>query len=85
MKKFVAHWNKVDRTKSAEVINNVLKCQSCPPRWNPLHDSLFTLVRHKGKHSVTKLQLPLFKLTEIEFITKYVDALAPLAIVINLL
>ena len=84
MGKAQALWNKSGRPKSAEVIKDILGCSlriPCVTRWNSLYDAISVLVSHKEKlnNALQKLSLPVFRQTELEFLTEFAQAVKPVA------
>jgi len=84
MSKCSSLWNLAGRPKSAEIIQEIMKCQlrlPCATRWNSLYDSLSLLVRHKDQLNLTMTQLglPNFRDVEFEFLEEYVLVMQPLS------
>jgi len=88
MGKCSALWNKAGRPKSAEVIKNGIGCcmkTPCVTSWNSLYDCLTLLLKHRSKLNdlMSRLELPIFKSHELDFLEEYCECLGPIACAID--
>ncbi|XP_050519264.1 uncharacterized protein LOC126893283 [Diabrotica virgifera virgifera] len=77
-------WNKANRPKSNEIIQNILGHTLSRPgitRWNSLYDSVKQILKEKVKLNTLfkKLELEPFKGTELLFLEDYCMVMEPLA------
>jgi hypothetical protein len=90
MGKCSALWNKSNRPKSAEIIQNITGGALTTPnatRWNSTYDAICRLLQFKANLDdlCRALDLPTFKRPEIEFLEDYVNALKPIAVALDIL
>jgi len=79
-----AIWNCAGRPKSAEIIHSIIDRLLkilCVTRWNSLFDSLAVLIsiKHKVNELTKKLNLPLFKEAELDYLIEYTTVMKPIA------
>lgn len=83
-------WNKCNRPKSAEVINEVLNTNlltPCITRWNSLYDSVTKLLQHTSDLAdlCYRLKIPTILTDDIEYLQEYTKLMRPIAEAIDFL
>ncbi|XP_049301829.1 uncharacterized protein LOC109579797 isoform X2 [Bactrocera dorsalis] len=83
-------WNKCNRPKSAEVVNEVINASlitPCITRWNSLYDSVTKLLQHKTNLAELcyRLKIPTILSEEVEYLEEYAKLMRPIAEAIDFL